>query len=245
MTLFSPYGITVRGNNSSEYFIIGLSTITSFLRFDNVKFDINFRFASKSIASTISSLGNTFNVFKAPKLVLKARVDRNDPLCCPNYTQVLDYIANQLLPTSIFNSSQSCKFYIIFRTGSETATDFVASLLQLPAIVCKSNIMIELSLLEIDPQLQHPIFRRLTMPIEVISKWLHHLEGTGKERVLYIHLGLTYIENPREIFNHLKEVIFYANFYSSFHFFRFIFFSVHFFVSFFHFLRFIFLFFIY
>ena len=126
---------------------------------------------------------------------------------------MLDYIANQLLPTSIFDSSQSCKFYVIFRTGSETATDFVASLLQLPAIARKANILIELSLLEFDPQLQQHIFLTFSMiEVEGIVKWLHHAEGTGKERVLCIHLDPSHIANPREIFNHLKEVILYTNF---------------------------------
>ena len=120
---------------------------------------------------------------------------------------MLDCIANQLIPTSIFHSSQSCKFEVIFFTGSETAKDFVASLLQLLAIAHKSNILIELSLYESDPQQQH-IFRTFPMPIEGISKWLHHSEGTGKgkARVLCIKLPYDKIENPREIFNHLKEV---------------------------------------
>ena len=120
---------------------------------------------------------------------------------------MLDYISNEVLPIPIFDPSQSCKFYVTFFTGSETATDFVASLLQLPAIARKSNILIKLRLLEFDP---HHIFRRLTIPIERTAKWIHHSErtGKGKERVLRIHLGPSYIENPREIFNHLKEVNF-------------------------------------
>ena len=59
------------------------------------------------------------------------------------------------------------------------------------------------------------------MPIEGIPKWLHHSEGTenGKERVLCIDLAFsTHIENPKEIFNHLKEVNFCASLYFSFHF---------------------------
>ena len=121
---------------------------------------------------------------------------------------MLDYIANQLLTTSIFHSSQSCKFEVTFFTGSETAKDNVTSLLQLPAIAHKSNILIEFSLYEFDPQQQIQLFRTFPMPIEGIAKWLHHSEGTGKgrERVLLIDLPLDTIENPREIFNHLKEV---------------------------------------
>ena len=133
---------------------------------------------------------------------------------------MLDYIANQVIPTPIFHSSQSCKFKVTFFTGSEYATDFVVSLLQLPVIVCKLNIMIEFYLLGLAPQQQQHISRTFPMPIEGISKWLHHSEGTGKgrERVLCIDLSYDKIENPLEIFNHLKEVIFYANLYSSFHF---------------------------
>ena len=213
MTLFSPFGIATRGNNSSSYFAIGPQpTITPFLRFDNVSFDIDlFRMVSTPIGGIISSLGNTFNAFKASKLVIEARIDRNDPSRFPNYTQMLDYIANQVLPIPIFDSSQSCKFNVTFFTGSETAKDFVVSFLQLPAIVRTSNIMIKSAFLEFGPQLQqHPIFPRLGIPTEVITKWLHHSnsEGIGKERVLCIHLVPFYIENPREIFNHLKEVIF-------------------------------------
>ena len=121
---------------------------------------------------------------------------------------MLDYIANQVLPTSIFHSSQSCKFDATFLTDSEFAANFIASLLQLPAIAHKSNILIELCLFGFVPQQQQHIFRRYTMPTEGIAKWLHYSKGTEKERVLCINLGPSYIENPRELFKHLKEVNF-------------------------------------
>ena len=173
---------------------------------------------SKSIGSTILALGNTFNAFKASKLVIDASIGANDPLYFPNHTEMLDYIANQVLPTSIFHSSQSCKFKAYFLTDSEFAPNFIASLLQLPAIAHRANILIELCLRRFAPQQQQYIFRRLTMPTDGIAKWLHHSEGTGRERVLCIHLGTSDIENLQEIFNHLKEVNFYANFYFSFQF---------------------------
>ena len=125
---------------------------------------------------------------------------------------MLDYIANQVLPTSIFHSSQSCKFVVTFFTDSESAKDFVSSFLQLPAISRKPNILIKLRLHELDPQ---PL-RTFPMPAEEIAKWLHHSEEMGKKRVLCIDLPFSIIENPREIFNHLKEVNFCASLYSSF-----------------------------
>ena len=215
LTLFRPFGIIVRGNNSNEFFTISLQpTLTPFLRFDNVTFCINSWSASKSIGGDISSLGNAFNAFKASKLIVEATVNQDNPARFPNHTEMLDYIGNQLLPTSIFHSSQSCKFVVTFFTDSETAKDFVSSLLQLPAIVCKSNILIKLRLHELDPQ----PFRTFPMPAEGIAKWLHHSEEMGKKRVLCIDLPFSIIENPWEIFNHLKEVNFSANLYSSFHF---------------------------
>ena len=222
MSLFSAFGIFVRGNNSNGYFAIGLyPTFTPFLRFDNVKFGINFfLLGSKSIGGAISSLGNTFNAFKASKLIIEATVNQDNPARFPNQSEMLDYIANQLLSTLIFHSSQSCKFDVTFFIGSETAPDFVSSLLQLPAIARKSNIKIELKLFELNPQQQiQLLFRTFPMPTEEIAKWLHHSEGTGKERVLYIESECTNkIENPQEIFNHLIEVNFCASLYSSFHF---------------------------
>ena len=218
MTLFRPFGIIVRGNNSTEFFAIGLQpTLTPFLRFDNVKLRIDFfLFGLKSIGGAISSLGNTFNAFKASKLIVEATVKQDNRSRFPNHTEMLDYIANQVLPTSIFRSSQSCKFDLTFFIGLETAPDFVSSLLQLPAISGKPNILIKLGLFELDPQQQIQL-RTYSMPIEGIDKWLHHSEGKAKERVLCIDLRVDKIENPREIFNHLKEVNFYANLYSSFH----------------------------
>ena len=216
MTLFRPFGIIVRGNNSNEFFAIGLHpTLTPFLRFDNVTFCINSWSASKSIGGDISSLGNAFNAFKTSKLIVDAVIDQNDPSHFPNHKEMLDYIANQVFPTSIFHSSQSCKFVVTFFTDSENAKDFVSSLLQLPAISRKPNILIKLRLYELDPQQ----LRTFPMPTEGIAKWLHHSEGTGKERVLCIDLG-DKIENPREIFNHLKEVNFLCKFlfFCSFHF---------------------------
>ena len=214
--------MTVWGNNSNEFLAYGLCpTLTPFLRFDNVEFRIDvLRVLSNFIGGTISSLENTFNAFKDSKLVIEGSVDQNDPECFPNHTEMLDYISNQVLPISILHSSQSCKFDVTFYTDSEIATDFVSSILQLPAIAHKSNILIELTLFEYVPQLLQ--FRRpFSMPIEGTAKWLHHSEGTGngKERVLCINLpaGIP-IENPREIFNHLKGVNFYANFYFSFQF---------------------------
>ena len=191
-----------------------------FLRFDNVKFDILFSWSeSQSIGGTISSLGNTYDAFKTSKMVVGATVDRTCRESFPNHTTILDYISMQLIPTPIFDSFQSCKFAVTFLTDSESATDFVASLLQLPAIVRKSKILIKLRVLEINHQQRMHMFRRLiTIPIDAIANWLYRTaEGTQSERALSIDLSPDRIENTREIFNHLKEVNFYANFYSSFY----------------------------
>ena len=181
--------------NSSKYLLLHvIPTITSFVRFANVNVDVVTNAlwnANKSVGEIISAFGNSIDAaFNASKLVVKAEINQNKSSCFPNHTQMLDYMANELLP--IFESAQCCTVDTLFRSDKYSAANFVALLLQLPAVARKSNILVELKVPLVSSEAEaaaalehhHHLFLPLLMPVDSIAKWLHNSEGTGHERFL-------------------------------------------------------------
>ena len=215
--LFRTAGIYVRGNNPWQLLIPhDLPVLTSFVQFCDVRVDTSaFWNASKSIGDTVSYFGHSFGAVKDSKLLVTATVNQNDPSCFPNQTEMFDYFANELLP--IFNSYNCCTIEARFKSDKESSTQFIALLLQLPAILSKTKISVQLIIppfnqVPIDLEVahvQHPHphpWLPFPMPVEIIAEWLNHREGTANERFLYISKFPLGIENPQDIFYYLKEV---------------------------------------
>ena len=230
--MFRSDGIYIGCIKSRQYLLLNvLPTITPFVRFATVNVDVVTNAlwkANKSVGDIVSAFGNSIDAaFNASKLVVKVEINHNKPTCFPNHAPMLDYMANELLP--IFESAQCCTFDMIFRSDKLSARNFVASLLQLPAVVRKSNILVELKVppfnseAEAAARLQARLFNNnhlgghddghgqlylpLSMPVDSIASWLHNSEGARRERFLRLDKKFVGIENPVEIARHLKEVI--------------------------------------
>ena len=220
--LFRTTGIYVRGDNPAQLLLPhDLPVLTSFVQFRDVKVDTSaFWNASKSIGDTVSYFGHSFGAVKDCKLLVTATVDQDDPSCFPNQTEMLDYFSNELLP--IFNSYNCCAIEARFKSDKESSTHFVALLLQLPAILSKTRILVQLKVAPI-PFNQVPTdheaaqvaqfhqahlwsWAPFLMPTEIIAGWLNNHGETGNERFLHISKFPAGIENPQDIFSYLKEV---------------------------------------
>ena len=129
----------------------------------------------------------------------------------PSHQKVLEYLANELLPT--FDSCRRYKFDLLFRKDADHAKEVIASLLGLPAVERCSNVEILFKFAEDE------------LPAEAILHWLNFNhpndgEGRGKERFLSIEIdsfvnpirpliSFSSIRKSEEFVEHLKKVNFY------------------------------------
>ena len=113
-----------------------------------------------------------------------------------SHSQLLDHLRNELLP--ICGSSRGYKFEI-FTLDEVSCKDLIAQILQMPPIVCCSNVEIS-----IHGRINYPI----QLPIEPISNWLHRncegREEMPKERFLRIISSKQVC--VQELCDHLKKV---------------------------------------
>ena len=118
-----------------------------------------------------------------------------------DHSMLLEHIQNRWL--SICNSSRGYKFGIVFLSDRNSATNVIASLLQMHEIKRCSHVEI-IAKYSCECQL----------PVEVVSNWLELGDEAGKkfqneERFLAIDIGNNVyysIENARELYDHLKTV---------------------------------------
>ena len=216
-SVFSASGFYIRCNNSRSHqyclYHYGIPAApTPFIRFDNVKVCTNcFWNSSKCVEDIVGLFDNS--ALNVSKLVVTGTIDEDDgnnSSSFPSHTTMLDYLTNELLP--IFNSSRSCTFEVVFRSnGQSFDTNFVSLLLQLPSIVLKSTILVELEEASISHKFV-PSVSGLYLPANVISTWLHHssAKGSGNEHIRFLRINKITIGivNVCEISRHLKEVKF-------------------------------------
>ena len=145
------------------------------------------------------------------------RIDRNDPICFRDHSELVNYLKNGLLPNC--ESSRNYNFSIEFlfdEIESSKAASVTASILQMPQL-CKHhrpfNVTIRLGLMAKNTPVQ--------IPVEAIANWLNQksesgmkAKGQNKERILTI-MPCTYNEMDDdsalatlEIYDHLKKVNF-------------------------------------
>lgn len=131
-----------------------------------------------------------------------------------SHSHLLEYVQNRLLP--ICESSRGYKFQIHLESDKNSTKGLIASLLQMPKIKRCSNI--EIKIIEAGQK---------ELPVNEISSWLERSTADGmengvqnkKERFLTIgfygfllwFMPAIYIQNSREMVDHLKEVHFKNN----------------------------------
>lgn len=152
-------------------------------------------------------------IFIGTKLYFCCCIDQNYPNCFSDYSQLLDYLRDRLLP--IFNRSRHYKFNIYFgqNASSTTTPDIIAHILQIPEINRSSRVTMKFS-----GTVQSTILWRSKpfLPIKAISDWLNwkpnasKVTGVGNgnrlKRILRISSTLEEYQNVDELFAHLKTV---------------------------------------
>lgn len=137
-------------------------------------------------------------------LVFDSVISNNDQGVFNNQAQLSEYIHHQLTP--ICYSSRCYKFRIHLMSYESSATEVIASLLQIPEI--KRCSMLGIELIHWGEQNQ--------LPIETISNWLEQsVDGMEMENSIQKHRersltitidGIRAIENVQEMLNHMKMV---------------------------------------
>ena len=134
-------------------------------------------------------------------VVFNAKIGSNHQADFNNHSSLLHHLCHELLP--IFDASHGYDFVVEFQSDRNSASNLVASIVQLPQVTRCSKV----------------IFRLYTepkhLPIEAISNWLSHkthkkedeIDGliNPQKRLLGIY-SLCCIQNAREMCDYLKAV---------------------------------------
>ena len=105
---------------------------------------------------------NCLEAFNSNSFRFVACINQNDPTCFTDHSILLTYLSEQLL--LICNLSRRYEFEIDFSSDKNAGTNFISSLLQMPAIIQCSQFKITLYFTE----------EELQLPVEAISDWLNH-----------------------------------------------------------------------
>ena len=137
-----------------------------------------------------------------------ARINQNDQSCFSDHSVLLSYLSEQLL--QICNSSRRYEFKIAFYSDKNSGTNFISSLLQMPAISRCSNF--EISLYHIEEAQQ--------LPVENISDWLNRRKIDGQiPQEIFMTIRMYELQNVTEMCgmcDHLSKVcLFLLYFYCS------------------------------
>ena len=126
-----------------------------------------------------------------------ADINQDDQSSFSDHSIFLSYLDEQLL--KICNSSRRYEFEITFRSDKNAGTNFISSLLQMPAIIRCSNLEITLNHIEEAQQL----------PVETISDWLNRRKTEcGIPQEIFMKIRMIEFQNVTEICDHLSKVSF-------------------------------------
>lgn len=149
-----------------------------------------------------------------------------------NYAKLLTFLKDELL--QVFSACRSYEFTILIFDERCLTTDFVTSLLRLPAIAQCPSVALTLSPTLGDQPVQLFELQPVQLPTSAIINWLHHvIKGKNDKKSLRIHYTSYFnrgeidirfpyadsfhpkfpsstsnigIKNTLEIVNHLKQV---------------------------------------
>ena len=186
-----------------------LLTIPLFLRFDNVNVSIWYNHANQPIEEKCKSIENQLLPLKlalcdSNVVQFTATISGRDHCYFSDHSMLLDFIRNRFLP--ICNSSRRYEFQIWFRSEPNSGTNVITSILEMDEIKHCSNVQIGI----IDGEQKQ-------LPIDEISNWLERSADVAKnslqsqrERFLeiYYHYYTPFIQNGREMLEHLAKVYF-------------------------------------
>lgn len=188
-----------------------LSTCPGFLRFDKVAlsiYELRHLFV-KQLKTFVETFKPALNHTK--KIRINATIYENQEDFY-DHSQLVNYLSSELL--QICGSSECYKFYIYFVSDEESVSEVIGSILQIEQVKRSPNVEIDFYCDKLTQNHQ--------LPIGIISNWLNekpdwidqkqrndekflrirsiHVKGIGIDRFF------GYIQNDRELANHLQEV---------------------------------------
>ena len=114
-----------------------------------------------------------------------------------DHSILLAYLSKQFL--QICDTSRRYEFIIYFHSDKNASTNFISSLLQIPAISQCSNFEITL----------HRIEEAQKLPVENISDWLNRKKTDGRiPQEIFMKIRMNEIQNATEMCAHLSKVCF-------------------------------------
>ena len=205
MTIISRDGARIFRIGYDKKWLNGLITLPLFLRFNNVDLLITndqlpiektFELIERHLLSLKPTLNDTN--------ILEIRASYNVEFCFSD-NALLECIRNRFLP--ICNSSRAYKFHIDFVCYKNTATNVIASILQMNEIKRCLTVEFHCSLWQ-----NQPLAEKLA--VEEIANWLkrstdgiENIVQSRKERSLTIYFnGFDREHNVRELLENLKTV---------------------------------------
>ena len=126
-----------------------------------------------------------------------AGINQDDQAFFGDHSLLLYYLSEQLLQTC--NSSRHYEFRIYFHSDKNSCTNFISSLLQMPAIIRCSHFEITLRCIE----------EAMQLPVEAISDWLNRRKTDGRiPQEIFMTIRMNEFRNVTDMCDHLSKVRF-------------------------------------
>ena len=198
----------------SKISLTDLAVFPPFLRFDMVRLMLNNKHSLPN--PDAPPIGEICQLFESQLqsikptlddsyLIFYGVVDETDPASFHDHTELVTFLRNRLL--TICDKSRRYSFNVYLKSDVSAATKcaIISSILQMPQIVQCSNVSIRFW----NNDYYH---YQLQLPVEEISKWLINRKLGGKRmRSLLINYFCGGDGNMREMFDHLKKVLYFIN----------------------------------
>ena len=176
-------------NDASDFHNFSLTELAAFPPFPFLRFDSAYLLAfysendwhTQPIAAKCQFVEDQLKLIKPVLddtiLFLYGQVDEDDSSCFADHSELLNYFRSQLLPAC---DGKPRGYWIQIELFSdESAAKYVlTSLLQMPQIICCSNVRINIYEDE-----------QMKLPIKEISNWLHQKHSGRRDRSLRIYLN--------------------------------------------------------
>ena len=208
---FSEGFVAFIGSEQKKISLPNLATFPPFVCFNEVT--LNYDKGSQSLLAKCRLFEDCLNSIKSAlkdsnKMYFFADINQADPCHFSDHSSLVIYIRDKLLP--IYGLSRRCVFDILFKSDKNSVTELISSILQISQIRLYSNV--ELSGVSAKKSGYNVPVR---LPIEDISNWLtpktdEGVEICGKTKLenRFLRIFLRNISNTKELWDHLKEVVF-------------------------------------
>ena len=189
-----------------EISLTNLIDFGSFVRFDEVK--VSYIWGFMKIAEKCQLLISQLKTIKyvlsnANNLIFRAGIDQNDQTDFNCHSQLLEHICNEIIPICDSSHLSGYKFVINFNSDLDSASNIIASILQMEEIKRCFNIAF-------DFHADNPT----NLPIESILNWLiiqkSDRTNKQKEKEKILRIDAHKIQNAQEICSAIIKVRYFT-----------------------------------